>query len=105
MRQRRFRFSFQSTAWASLIALFSVQSAAARDDLSVQLPLPKPGDHVLHILSPSLLELVLVNSKQPDPAHVDSWDWVNGQENFVPPSTSSLKVIVNGQTNNVSGIG
>src|SRR3982751_2376545 len=60
---------------------------------------PQIGDHALHILSPTLLELFLVNTKQPDPAHVDGWDWVTDQGIFVQPNTSSVKVIVNGQTN------
>src|SRR5207253_6951711 len=47
----------------------------------------------------------LVNTKQPDPGRVDSWDWVDGQGNFVPPNMSSVKVIVNGQTNSVTGAG
>src|SRR5882724_8894223 len=77
--------------------------AAIPVDLSIQTP--RTGDHALHILSPNLLELVLVNTKQPDPSHVTGWDWVNGQQNFVPPDMSSLKVIVNGQTNIVTGVG
>src|SRR6266511_2807034 len=37
-------------------------------------------------------------------ATVDSWNWItNG--NFVPPNLSSVKVIVNGQTNSVTGVG
>ena len=67
--------------------------------------MPKPGDHTLHILAPNLLELVRVNSKQPNPARVDSWDWVSDQGEFVPPNISSVKVIVNGQTNTVTGVG
>jgi len=64
---------------AGLVALCWVQCAAASDDLFVQMQLPKAGDHTLHILTPNVLEVVLVNSKQPNPAHVDSWDWVNEQ--------------------------
>src|SRR2546430_9266036 len=39
-------------------------------------------------------ELTLVNTKQPDPARVDSWDWVTDQGNFVAPDLSRIKVIV-----------
>ena len=66
---------------------------------------PKPGDQTLRILSPNLLELVLINTKQPDPARVDNWDWVDDQGNFIPPDLSSVKVIVNGQTNSVTTFG
>jgi hypothetical protein len=66
---------------------------------------PQIGDHTLRILSPNVLELFLVNTKQPDPAHVNSWDWVDGQQKFAPPDMSSLKVLVNGKTNIIAAIG
>ncbi|MDQ6630660.1 MAG: glycoside hydrolase family 9, partial [Verrucomicrobiota bacterium] len=84
------------------LTVFCCQRAAAVD---ASLAIPKPGDHTLRILSPNLLELGLVNTKQPNPARVDSWDWVNAQGIFVPPNLSSVRVIVNGQTNNVTGVG
>lgn len=71
----------------------------------MDLRMPKPGDHALHVLSPTLLELVRVNTKQPNPATVDSWNWVTNQITFAPPSTSSIRVIVNGQTNSVTPVG
>ncbi|MEO6183701.1 MAG: glycoside hydrolase family 9 protein, partial [Verrucomicrobiota bacterium] len=79
-----------------------MQSVVAMD---ASLAVSKPGDQTLEILSPNLLELILVNAKQPNPARVDRWDWVNDQGNFVPPDLSSVKVIVNGQTNNVMSVG
>jgi len=66
---------------------------------------PEIGYQTLHILAPQLLELFLVNTKQPDPAHVDMWDWVDDKQNFIAPDTSSIQVIVNGQNNIVTGIG
>ncbi len=69
------------------------------------LQVPQPGDNSLRILSPTLLELVRINAKQPDPAHVDSWDWVDDQGNFAPPDMSSLHVTVNGQPVAAHGIG
>ena len=70
-----------------------------------QLQSPQPGEHGLRILSPNLLELIRVNTKQPAPARVDSWDWVNDSGTFVPPDLSSIRVIVNGQTNTVTAVG
>ncbi len=64
-----------------------------------------PGDSSLHVLTPTLLELSLVNTKQPDPGQLDAWDWVTAQGNFAPPSLASVKVVVNGQTNNIAGVG
>ena len=88
-----------------LLALAFLRYASAAIPLAVDIPPPATGDHALHILTPNLLELFLVNTKQPSPARVDSWDWVNDQQNFVAPNMSSVKVIVNGQTNVVAGIG
>jgi hypothetical protein len=59
----------------------------------VNLQMPQTNDHTLHVLSPTLLEMVLINSKQPHPGRVDSWDWVDGDGNFTPPDLSSLRVL------------
>jgi hypothetical protein len=67
----------------------------------LDLKVPQPGDHTLYVLSPNLIELFLVNT---NPA-VDGWDWVNDQAGFVPPDTNRIKVIIDGQTNNVAGVG
>jgi hypothetical protein len=85
-----------------LLALPYIQNAATTYN---DLQLPKSGDHALNILSPNLLELVRVNTKQPESANVDSWDWVVDQTTLVPPDISKIKVIVNGQTNNPIGLG
>src|SRR5712671_5900937 len=84
---------------AGLLPVSFFHSAFAAIPLAVDIQTPATGDYSLHILTPTLLELFLVNTKQPDPARVDSWDWVNDQGNFVPPDTSSIKVIANGQIN------
>ena len=89
---------------ALLVCLFLLQISAFASTYP-DLKVPVPGDHALNILSPTLLELYLVNTKQPDPARVDAWDWVDDQENFNPPNPSSLKVIINGQINSVASVG
>lgn len=66
---------------------------------------PIVGDRALHILSPTLLELYLVNSKQPDPATVDSWNWVTNDTDFAPPNMTSIRVEVNGHADSVKSIG
>jgi hypothetical protein len=90
---------------SGLLALCCLQRAAAAELIAMDLQMPKPGDHSLRILSPDLLELVLINTKQPQPAHVDSWDWVDGQGVFVPPNMTNVHVLVNGQTNSIIGVG
>ncbi len=71
----------------------------------VNLALPLVGSNALHVLSPVLLELKLINTKQPDPARVTQWDLVDSNNQFVAPSTSSFSVTVNGQTVAVSAVG
>lgn len=64
-------------------------------DLGQPSALPQVGAHQLRILSPTLLELELVQSKDPDPARVRQWDFV--QEDFVLrlPATNDFQVLVN----------
>src|SRR4051812_18681778 len=69
------------------------------------LALPRPGDYTLHILSPNVLELVLINTKAPDPAHVDSWDLVNSNTQFVAPPASAFLVTANGSQIAVQSLG
>jgi hypothetical protein len=82
-----------------------VGQVLAQDPNYLNLQPQQPGDHTLYILSPRLLELELANTKQPDPAHVDSWDWVDSNGNFSPPNLSGLRVVVNGKTNTITAIG
>ncbi len=94
--------AFRLTA---LLALLMLQSASGAVGLDPDIRTSQIGDHALRILSPNLLELFLVNTKQPDPARVDSWDWVNGQQLFVAPDLSRIKVAVNGQTKTITRVG
>ena len=59
--------------------------------------LPQIGDHSLRILSSNVLELILINTKAPDPAGVTDWDLVNGSFQFQAPSPTSFAVTVDGQ--------
>src|SRR5579872_811353 len=97
MQHKRIAFGF--------LVLALIRHVSAAIPLAADVQSPVIGDHALHILSPNLLELYLVNTKQPDPARVTLWDWVDDQQNFVSPDMSSLRVIVNGRTNLVAGIG
>src|ERR1700759_5119120 len=87
------------------VFLLSFPSAKATDAIEPTLQIPKPGENFLHILTPTMLELVRINTKQPDPGALDSWDWVQDETNFVPPSMASVKVLVNGQVDAVVAVG
>src|SRR5215467_13347518 len=101
---RTFRFSTHLGSF-SLPALLLIFLVTPVRGLDADVQTPQVGDHALRILSPNLLELFLVNTKQPDPARVNLWNWVDNQQNFASPDASSIRVIINGQTNTVSGIG
>ena len=90
---------------ASLFVVLGALRGVAIDAINPTLQIPKPGDNALHILSPNVLELVRINTKQPNPGTLDSWDWVDGSGNFTPPDMSSIKVIIDGQTNTATVAG
>ncbi len=71
----------------------------------VNLQMPKAGDNTLHILSPTTLELKLINIKQADPARVSTWDFVDSSYKFQAPNTSDLRVLVNGNQVSIQTIG
>jgi hypothetical protein len=64
------------------------------------LKLPKPGDSTLHILSPTMLELVLINSQPNNSTPPSTWNFVNST-----PSASQFTVMVGGQQVAVQSVG
>ena len=71
----------------------------------LDLRVPEPGDHMLRVLAPTLLELILVNTKERNPERVESWDWIDHNGVFSPPDTSSIAVSVDGVLVPVIGMG
>ncbi|MGH7969128.1 MAG: cellulase N-terminal Ig-like domain-containing protein, partial [Limisphaerales bacterium] len=71
----------------------------------VTLELPKVGDTTLHILTPSLLELKLINTKAADPAQVAQWNLVNSIGQFTAPSPGAFVVTANGRQVGVISVG
>src|SRR6266404_4366734 len=69
------------------------------------LALPPVGSNTLHVLTPTLLELKLINSKQLDPAPVSQWDLVNSSGQFLTPATGAFVVTANGQPIAVTAVG
>ncbi len=70
-----------------------VQSAdpVIRDDQSLRLP--QVGDNGIRALSPTLLELTFITTKEPDPAKLQEWDFVS-ENQFNSPELSELEVTV-----------
>src|SRR5262245_50304082 len=85
----------------SLGVILCAQRVLASDAADPVMQIPLPGDYALHVLTPRLLELVNVNTKASGQS-VNNWNWVNGTELNLP-DLSSIRVIVNGQMNNVTG--
>jgi hypothetical protein len=67
--------------------------------------LPQVGDNQLRILTPTMLELQRITTKDPDPAPSPIWNFVDGSGNFAAPATSEFAVTVNGQSVAVKSIG
>src|SRR2546430_4770017 len=71
----------RNITWFALGFLFcSCLAAALPIANDPSLAMPAPGSYQLRILAPDLLELDLINTKPPDPAHVASWDFVNASQ-------------------------
>jgi hypothetical protein len=66
---------------------------------------PQIGDHQLSIVSPTVLELRRITTKQPDPATVTEWNFVSSTGTFTAPATSKFAVTINGQTVSVKSVG
>lgn len=65
---------------------------------------PKIGDTTLHVLSPTLLELHLINTLPQGASSPTNWNFVNNF-NLSAPATGSFTVTANGQNISVTGVG
>jgi hypothetical protein len=87
----------------NLIPSTNVLDVSAIDYITPELP--KIGDNTLHVLSPNLLELKLINTKQPDPARVTAWDLVDANGQLQTPAASSFEVTADGKPIGVASVG
>ena len=87
--------------------LASSQISGSADNIEASNPLllPAVGNHGLRMLSPALLELRLVTTKPPDPARVNSWDFVGEQSALQLPHTNDFQVLVAGREISVRRVG
>ena len=72
------------------------------DDLSLQMP--QVGDYTLHVLTPTLLELKLITTKQADPAPVTQWNFVDANSQLTLPAPSAFAVTADGQPVSVAAV-
>ncbi|MEO7677488.1 MAG: glycoside hydrolase family 9 protein, partial [Verrucomicrobiota bacterium] len=86
--------------WFFLLLLLTRWSAALlaqslATDNNNSLKLATPGSCELKILSSTLLELALITTKEPDPAEVMEWNFVDSEGNLNLPEASEFQVTVN----------
>lgn len=83
------------------LPFFTLTAAAlAQSDLvseNAMARLPQVGDHGLRILTPRVLELQRITTKQPDPATVTEWTFAGANGEFAAPAAGEVVVTVNGQ--------
>ena len=66
---------------------------------------PRAAESGLRILSPTLLELTRVNTKQPDPSRVESWDFIAASGAASLPSPAQFSVLADGRSITVEAVG
>jgi hypothetical protein len=80
----------------------AIAGSSVLDYLGLQVP--PVGANSLHVLSPTLLELKLITTKQPDPAAVTQWNFVDANSQLSLPSTAAFKVSADGQNVGVASV-
>jgi len=71
---------------------------------NLTLAVPQVGDYSLHVITPTLLELKLITSKQPDPAQVNQWNFVDSNFQLTVPPASAFSVNADGQSVGVASV-
>lgn len=96
----RFRFFL-------LLSLFAQTVFAAEQIISDAAPLemPQPGAHELRIISPTLLELTLITTKESQNSPVKDWNFVNARHRLELPPTNHFEVLADGQSLPVKRVG
>ncbi|MEM7114542.1 MAG: glycoside hydrolase family 9 protein [Chloroflexota bacterium] len=102
-------------AFATLLLIFNHDSSIAAStavspppNFNTAIKLPKIGDHALRIISPTVLELSLVNTQESADSRPTIWDWVDestGQLNINFPDMNDLAVTVNGTPSTIAALG
>ena len=92
---------------AAVFLCLAVNLAAENLRLNDNQPLrlPPVGAYQLRILSPTLLELMLITTKPPDPAPATTWGFVDGLGQLHLPQASQLAVSADGNAIAVARLG
>lgn len=88
-----------------LLTLFALTNAGAAEPEINPLALPRPGDHWLRCLSPTVLELTLITTKPPEPAPPSQWDFGSEDHPLRLPKAQQFEVSVAGKHPVITAIG
>jgi hypothetical protein len=101
---KRFGFSLFNF---SLFAFFTATPLTEAEAISDANPLAMPaiGDHGLRVISPTVLEVTLINTKVSHPAHLSAWDFVNDEGIATLPALTQFVVTANGLPVMVQSVG
>jgi hypothetical protein len=91
-----------------LILLFATAGLCAADEFTtdvVGLAVPQPGAHELRLLTPEILELALVSAKNPEPAKLQQWNFIDAAGTANLPKASDFEVTANGTRIRVEEVG
>src|SRR5215208_6343340 len=101
------RFSANSAVVLLLFSGVSLAPAAPAPhqfDQSDALRLPVVGDHQLRLISPDVLELMLITTK-PEGTSSLQWNFVNADGSLALPAVSQFSVMANDQSRSVQSVG
>ncbi|MHC1764173.1 MAG: glycoside hydrolase family 9 protein [Verrucomicrobiia bacterium] len=69
------------------------------------LEMPAVGSYGLRVLTPTVLELTVINTKDPDPDRVTCWDFVSGDARLSVAAPNEFVVTAGGRTIGVASVG
>jgi hypothetical protein len=87
--------------WGGILLLWLTPGRAEDFPLTI----PKPGFNQLRLLSPALLELTLITTKQADSERLDQWDFVDAGGHLHAPTPQEFVVTANGRQIPVESVG
>jgi len=98
-----FRLVFSAALLFAAAAGRAVEPGSWQAEADLRPPLV--GEHGLRLIAPFVLELTLITKKEPDPAPLTEWNWVEAGTYLNAPPPTAIKVMVDGQAVAVASVG
>src|SRR5687767_11138496 len=103
------RFLGSTCVWLAAYVFIATGNCATSSGSALTdtnpLAMPAVGDYGLRILSPTVLELTLINTKESMTARVPNWDFVSDTFDLTLPAASSFTVTADSQPVAISTLG